>query len=102
MDYLTTNITDRITDHFRKNDTLTKDDVAVILSDAGMVSDDNAVYKRIYLLKNIGLIRTLKSGIFTLVKGPVFTPTPDKFMIKLNKIFSTQYPDPDNYPCTLR
>ena len=85
------NIADDIRTFFKDASVVSKDDLNNYFRDQNINLTDSALRKRIYLLKNAGIITSVKSGYYTVEQDPVFSPHPDDTILKIVRLFSSRY-----------
>lgn len=85
------NTADDIRTFFKDASVVSKDDLNNYFRDQKLNLTDSALRKRIYLLKNAGIITSVKSGYYTVEQDPVFSPLPDNTILKIVRLFSSRY-----------
>lgn len=81
--------------YIKDKDYFTKEDLRLFFKDAGISITDEALRIRIYRLKKRGNIQSVARGKYTISKKPSYTPEPDKFIRKVNKLYLSKYDELD-------
>jgi hypothetical protein len=79
---MTTNLFISFKDHFKGSDIITINEIRNFLGTLEVALSDVNVRKKIYLLKNEGIIIQVKRGFYKIPEKIVFTPQVDNIMLK--------------------
>ena len=80
-----------ITDHFKGQGRVGIKDIKEYLRKTVPGIQDNAIYARIHELKNKGIIAAVARDVYTFTPKPLWTPSPDNDIRKVEQTISKQY-----------
>jgi hypothetical protein len=78
---------------FREKDSFSREDLYQYWVRGGEIITPSALGWRIHELKYKNIIQEVKTGWYTLLVKPVYTPTPDTRLRKINKIITEHFPE---------
>ena len=81
--------------YFSSKEYFTKEDFNTYIKDKGFSINNKALLLRIHRLKQKGIIQSVARGKYTISKKPTYSPEPDKFIRKVNKLFLSEYDELD-------
>lgn len=82
-----------IANAFKGKTIITKDELVAYIHSIDNSATDDSIRQRISRYKRLGRIISVKKAVYALSDKLVYTPPIDKFISKIAKIFSTQYPE---------
>lgn len=85
--------TKELIDYFKGKAYFTNEDIRAFNKDTGISITEEAFRIRIHRLKKRGIIQTVARGMYTIAIKPLYTPEPDKFLKKVNRLFLQKYDD---------
>lgn len=86
---------DALIGDLRKKDSFDKSDLRAWYAAHGIDMTEENLRVRIHRWKAKGVLQTVASGKYTIGQKPNYTPIPDKFIRKVNKLFLSSYDELD-------
>jgi len=78
---------------YKVKEILTKEDINKVYQEVGINLTDTALRKRVYNLKQKGILNSIRSGTYTIVSKCMYKPEIDYFINKVRRIFTGSYQD---------
>lgn len=81
----------QLVDHFKKHGKFTKNELLEYYKISEPEIKDGTLKWRIYALKKNHVIRSVARGVYTIAWKPEYKPEPDKYIVKISKLFLKRY-----------